>query len=174
MDCTSNTTCQAGECLPPKSDVAPAYDSRCLFSFCGDLSDLCQDRWKTDLVCHCGCGYEDPACSACSPYMCQSHTDHKAARWCDDTGKAAANCPDSLKNDGKCDCGCQFDDPDCNGGKCCSATGQSGCDNSYVEACVCDRRPNGDPSCCTEKWTDRCAQLAVNLGCMLCPTAATK
>jgi hypothetical protein len=101
--------------------------------------------------------------------MCQTLGDHQAARWCDDTGKPADNCPDELKSDGKCDCGCQFDDPDCNGGSCCSGTGDAGCDNSYVEECVCARGLNGDPSCCTGEWTDRCAELAVNLGCMLCP-----
>jgi hypothetical protein len=101
--------------------------------------------------------------------MCQALGDHKAARWCDTAGKSASNCPDSLKNDGKCDCGCQFEDPDCNGKACCSGTGTKGCNDSYIEECVCDRRPNGDPSCCTAEWTDRCAELALNLGCMLCP-----
>jgi hypothetical protein len=167
-DCTSNTTCRAGRCIPSDDDVAPTYDSQCLFSFCGATS-ICQEKWKTDLVCHCGCGYEDPACSPCSPYMCQAHDGHEAARWCDDSGKPATNCPDSLKGDGKCDCGCQFDDPDCNGGDCCSGTGEAGCGDSYVEDCVCQNGLNGDSTCCSGEWTDRCAQLAVNLGCMLCP-----
>lgn len=165
--CTSNTTCREGLCIPDE-DEALAYNNECLFSFCG-ISNICQEKWKTDLVCHCGCGYEDPACSACSPYMCRTLGDHKAARWCDTAGNAASNCPDSLKDDGKCDCGCQFEDPDCNGGACCSGTGAKGCNDSFIEECVCDRKPNGDPSCCDNEWTDRCAELAVNLGCMLCP-----
>jgi hypothetical protein len=165
--CASNTVCRSGQC-ETDDNTAPTYSNQCLFSFCG-VSSICQEKWKTDLICHCGCGYEDPACSACSPYMCQTLGDHKAARWCDDTGKPADNCPDDLKNDGKCDCGCQFDDPDCNGSACCSGTGAAGCNDSYIEECVCARSPNGDPSCCTDEWTDRCAELAVNLGCMLCP-----
>jgi hypothetical protein len=166
--CSSNTICRKGACVPYVEGTAPEYNKQCLSSFCG-LGDICQDKWKTDLTCQCGCGYEDSACSACSPYMCQNHADHSAARWCDKAGKLADNCPDSLKDDGKCDCGCQFDDPDCNGGTCCSGTGKKGCNDSYVEECVCQRTPNGDRSCCDTEWTDRCAQLAVNLGCMLCP-----
>lgn len=168
QDCASNTTCRAGKCVPDDDDDAPTYNKQCLNSFCG-ATDLCREEWKTDLVCHCGCGYEDPACSACSPYMCQALGEHKAARWCNDSGESADNCPEDLKNDGKCDCGCQFEDPDCNGGDCCSGTGEAGCNDSYIEECVCGNLLNGDQSCCTGEWTDRCAQLAVNLGCMLCP-----
>lgn len=167
--CSSNTTCRNGECVPRNGSTAPAYNKQCFQNLCG-LTDICQDKWKTDLTCQCGCGYEDPACNPCSPYMCQNIEGHEAARWCDTSGKPANNCPDSLKDDGKCDCGCQFDDPDCNGGACCSGTGKKGCDDSYVEACVCDRLTlGGDRSCCDNEWTDRCAELAVNLGCMLCP-----
>jgi hypothetical protein len=167
-DCSSNTICREGFCEPEDTDSAPTYNNQCLFSFCGNTV-ICQDKWETDRVCHCGCGYEDPACSPCSPYMCQSLGDHKAARWCDATGKPSANCPDSLKDDGKCDCGCQFEDPDCSGGACCSGTGDQGCGDSYIEECVCENRVNGDATCCTGEWTDRCAELAVNLGCMVCP-----
>jgi hypothetical protein len=166
--CASNTLCRAGECVPEDEGDAPIYNNQCLSSFCG-APDLCREEWKTDLVCHCGCGYEDPACSPCSPYMCQSLGDHKAARWCDDSGEPADNCSEDLRNDGKCDCGCQFEDPDCNGGACCSGTNEAGCDDSYIEECVCGNGQNGDASCCTDEWTERCAQLAVNLGCMLCP-----
>lgn len=166
--CSSNTSCRAGKCVPEDEDDAPTYNNQCLASFC-DAPDLCREEWKTDLVCHCGCGYEDPACSPCSPYMCQSLGEHKAARWCGSSGEPADNCSEDLRNDGKCDCGCQFEDPDCNGGACCSGTNEAGCDNSYIEECVCGNQQNGDQACCTGEWTERCAQLAVNLGCMLCP-----
>lgn len=165
--CASNTICQDGECSG-KDGAVVAYNNQCLTSFCG-ISNICQDKWKTDQVCQCGCGYEDSACSSCSSYMCQGLGDHKAARWCDSAGKPSSNCPDSLKNDGKCDCGCQFEDPDCNGGACCSGTSDKGCENSFVEDCVCNNKANGNAECCTNEWTDRCAELAVNLGCMICP-----
>ena len=172
--CSSNTTCQAGTCAPPKG-AAPAYNPRCVLNLCGGLETICQDRWMKDRVCECGCGYEDTDCSdACTPRMCASNaaTGHKATRWCGRDGKAIDNCPDSLKGDGKCDCGCQFKDPDCEGGACCSDTGKAGCDNKFVEDCVCKHETNADASCCGDKggtWTQRCADLAVNLGCMICP-----
>jgi len=168
--CTSNTTCQRGECLPP-AESAPGYDKRCFQNFCGNTS-ICQARWQNDRVCQCGCGFDDASDCAddCSARMCVTQADHKAARWCDRNGSAIDNCPDSLKGDGKCDCGCQFADPDCEGAACCSATGKAGCDNKFIEACVCNRETDdGDPSCCTDGWTQRCADLAVNFGCAICP-----
>lgn len=172
--CSTNTTCQSGECKPP-ADAATAYSPRCVLNLCNELTDLCQERWKNDRVCECGCGYDDADCKdECTPRMCASDaaTNHKATRWCGQDGKAIDNCPDSLKGDGKCDCGCQFADPDCEGGACCSATGKSGCDNKFVEDCVCNHATSKDETCCGKdggSWTDKCAKLAVNLGCMLCP-----
>jgi len=166
--CTSNTTCRNGDCVPP-ADSAPAYDSGCVLNLCGSTR-ICQEDWRNDRVCQCGCGYDDADCDdACSPRMCVNGANHKAARWCDRDGKAIGNCPDSLKGDGKCDCGCQFTDPDCEGGACCSATGEAGCDNAFVEACVCQHETNPDEECCTGSWTQRCAELAVSLGCAVCP-----
>lgn len=167
-DCTSNTTCQKGECAPPSGD-ALGYAPKCLQNYCHGLTSLCRDEWKHDRVCQCGCGDDSDCNDACSPHMCVSQSDHKAARWCDKDGKAIDNCPDSLKGDGKCDCGCQFVDPDCSGGACCSDAGKDGCTNAFVRSCVCDAPTTKDDSCCTGDWTQRCADLAVNLGCMVCP-----
>ena len=166
--CTSNTTCQKGICLPP-SGAAPAYDKGCFLNLCHELTSICRAEWRNDRVCQCGCG-DDPDCGdACSPRMCVSQNGHKASRWCDQDGKAINNCPDSLKGDGKCDCGCQFVDPDCGGGACCSDAGKDGCTNAFVKACVCHHETNKGESCCEDGWTQRCADLAVNLGCMVCP-----
>jgi hypothetical protein len=167
--CASNTTCQSGDCKPP-SGATVAYDNGCFLNLCHGLNRICRAEWQNDRVCHCGCDFKDSDCEdACSPRMCVSHANHKAARWCDKDGQAIDNCPDSLKGDGKCDCGCQFVDPDCNGGACCSDAGKNGCDNAFVRSCVCEHETNGDDSCCKDGWTQHCADLAVNLGCMLCP-----
>ncbi|MEY4581118.1 MAG: hypothetical protein RL701_5821 [Pseudomonadota bacterium] len=167
--CTGNTTCQAGVCKPA-NDATPAYDPSCVLNFCGRES-ICRASWEGDRVCHCGCDFDDPDCSACSARMCQSDRSlgHEATKWCGNGGRVAENCPDSLKTNGRCDCGCQFADPECNGGSCCDGTGKAGCGNAFVEACVCKHETNADPSCCRDAWTPRCAELAVNLGCMLCP-----
>jgi hypothetical protein len=167
--CSSNTTCQAGSCVPSSGSV-PAYDKQCFFHWC-DSASLCQTKWKNDRACDCGCPFSDPDCTDCSERMCQSDAarKHPATSWCDQNGKAIGNCPDSLKGDGKCDCGCQFVDPDCSGGSCCGPTGHGGCANSFVENCVCRHESNPEPSCCTGEWTQDCADLAVALGCMVCP-----
>jgi hypothetical protein len=167
--CSSNTTCQAGSCQPSSGSI-PAYDKQCFFQWC-DSESLCQSKWQNDRACDCGCPFSDPDCTDCSARMCQSDAarKHPATSWCDQNGKAIGNCPDSLKGDGKCDCGCQFVDPDCGGGSCCGATGHGGCGNSFVEACVCQHESNPKRSCCETEWTKDCADLAVALGCMVCP-----
>jgi hypothetical protein len=167
--CAGNMRCQSGECVTV-NDAVPTFDKRCVLNFCG-VSNICPDQWQHDFVCQCGCKFEDGDCNDCSARMCQNDQTqgHRAERWCDQSGKAVNNCPDSLKKDGKCDCGCQFVDPDCSGGACCKATGKAGCDDTFVEDCVCNHLTNGAPECCTDGWTQRCADLAVNLGCMTCP-----
>jgi hypothetical protein len=167
--CSSNTTCQDGSCLP-SSGTVPAYDTKCFLQWCGRAS-LCNTDWQNDRVCDCGCPFSDPDCTDCSARMCESDRGrkHRATSWCNQDGKPIDNCPDSLKGDGKCDCGCQFVDPDCSGGSCCGATGKGGCDNSFVENCVCRHESNPEPSCCTDEWTQHCADVAVALGCMVCP-----
>jgi hypothetical protein len=167
--CAGNTRCHAGEC-GTANDAVPAFDKRCVLNFCGNTA-VCLDEWKHDFVCYCGCNFEDADCNDCSSSMCQSDPTqgHRAERWCDQAGHAVDNCPDSLKNDGKCDCGCQFVDPDCGGGNCCEATGKAGCDDTFIESCVCNRITDAAPECCSGQWTQRCADLAVNLGCMACP-----
>jgi hypothetical protein len=167
--CTGNTTCQRGACQP-KNGAVPAYDKQCFLNWCGRAS-LCQASWEHDRVCDCGCEFSDPDCNDCSPRMCESDqaNGHPATSWCDQSGKAIGNCPESLKGDGKCDCGCQFVDPDCGGGSCCGATGKAGCGNEFVQQCVCERQGDAEPSCCTDGWTQRCADLAVAWGCMVCP-----
>jgi hypothetical protein len=167
--CTSNTRCRAGAC-ETVANATPEHDPRCVLNLCGEAS-ICRPEWEHDLVCHCGCDFLDPDCNECSARMCQTDVSlkHSAQRWCDDNGKAIDNCPDSLKGNGRCDCGCQFSDPDCSGGSCCAATGHAGCDNAFVQACLCQHETNPEPSCCTGQWTARCATLAVGLGCMVCP-----
>jgi hypothetical protein len=167
--CTGNTSCQHGACRP-KTDGIPAYDKQCFLNWCGRAS-LCQPSWEHDRVCDCGCPFSDPDCNDCSPRMCESDQaqGHPATSWCDQAGKAIGNCPDSLKSDGKCDCGCQFVDPDCGGGACCGPSGARGCANAFVEQCVCERQGDAEPSCCKDAWTQRCADLAVAWGCMVCP-----
>jgi hypothetical protein len=168
--CAGNMRCQAGECATVNNAV-PTFSPRCVLNLC-ETSNICRDEWKHDRVCFCGCNFEDSDCSDCSARMCQSDSDqgHRAERWCDQSGHAINNCPDSLKNDGKCDCGCQFVDPDCGGGSCCKATGKAGCDDTFIESCVCERQDlSAAPECCTDGWTQRCADLAVNLGCTTCP-----
>jgi hypothetical protein len=167
--CAGNMRCQSGVCAT-MNDVVPTYDQRCVQNFCG-ISNICPDEWKNDRVCQCGCSFEDSACNDCSARMCQSDPDqgHLAERWCDQSGHAVDNCPASLKHDGKCDCGCQFVDPDCGGGSCCQATGKAGCDDTFIETCVCKHETDAAPECCDDEWTQRCADLAVNLGCMACP-----
>jgi hypothetical protein len=167
--CTANTRCKAGVCQPDANAV-PDHDPRCVLNLCGEES-LCRPEWEHDRVCHCGCSFNDPDCNECSAQMCLSDAplSHSAQRWCNGNGSAIDNCPDSLKGNGRCDCGCQFVDPDCSGGACCSATGRAGCDNAFVENCVCQHPTDADASCCTGAWTARCATLAVGLGCMICP-----
>jgi hypothetical protein len=168
--CKAKNTCQQGACLDA-GGTPLGYNPRCYFNWC-DAESLCQPIFDHDAVCDCGCG-TDPDCNDCSARMCESKPSarHSAAKWCDAGGKAISICPDSLKNDGKCDCGCQFADPDCSGGACCKATGAPGCNNAFVEDCVCQRQKGSDaaPSCCTQEWTAQCAQLAVQLGCAICP-----
>lgn len=169
--CKTKNTCQQGACLDAQSTPL-GYNPQCYFNWC-DAESLCQARWENDGNCDCGCSFVDPACNDCSPRMCEAKPTlrHTAAKWCDAMGKAISICPDSLKNDGKCDCGCQFQDPDCSGGRCCGPTGEAGCNNAFVQDCVCQRQLGSDaaPSCCTQAWTQQCADLAVQLGCMTCP-----
>ena len=168
--CSKNTVCLAGICKPLGGAV-PDYDKRCFLQWCG-FASLCEDRWSHDRLCDCGCPFSDPDCNDCSMRMCESDStrNHRATVWCDQTGKAIGNCPDSLKGNGRCDCGCQFTDPDCSGGACCGPTGKGGCGNDFIQECVCGKdQSNSDKSCCNDKWTQRCADLAVALGCMLCP-----
>ena len=166
--CSGNTTCQSGTCLPTGGGVAE-FNPGCFLNWCDDVS-LCSDSWQHDRVCDCGCPFTDPDCGACSARVCQNAPDlnHRATSWCNQNGEAVDNCPDSLKNDGKCDCGCQFQDPDCAGGSCCGPTGTSGCNNRFIELCVCEHETNAQPDCCNKEWTQACADLARNLGCMLC------
>jgi hypothetical protein len=167
--CSANTICQSGYC-GPSTGLVPAYDKRCFLLWCGRAS-LCQEDWKHDRVCDCGCPFSDPDCNACSSRMCESDPGrkHRATSWCDQAGQAIANCPDSLKGDGKCDCGCQFVDPDCGGGACCGPTGKAGCGVSFVENCLCQHESNPEPDCCSKEWTQQCTDTAVALGCMVCP-----
>jgi hypothetical protein len=170
-DCKTANTCQGGSCLNAQG-MPLGYKPQCYFNWC-DSESLCEERFQRDGACDCGCDFEDPECNDCSARMCEEQRSlrHRAAKWCDAQGRSIALCPESLKNDGKCDCGCQFEDPDCGGGSCCGPTGSPGCDNDFVEACVCERQEasDADPSCCTQGWTQRCADLAVQLGCMTCP-----
>lgn len=170
--CSSNTVCRGGECVPTAIGAAPAYDPRCVLNFC-DKESVCQDKWQNDRVCYCGCSAEDHDCSDCSASMCQNSPDldHKAKRWCDQAGKAIANCPDSLKDNGVCDCGCQYVDPDCSGKDCCSAHDSPKCGNAFVEDCLCNNVTHPEPDCCDAKgkWSQRCVDLAVAYGCMVCP-----
>jgi hypothetical protein len=167
--CSSNTTCQTGFCQPTGDEVT-AFTQGCFLNWCGRAS-LCQTSWQHDRVCDCGCSFDDPDCTSCSARMCENDPDrgHRATSWCNQDGNAIGNCPDSLKNDGKCDCGCQFADPDCGGGSCCGPTGKAGCDNSFVQRCLCEHESNEQPDCCSKGWTQQCADLAVSLGCMTCP-----
>jgi hypothetical protein len=167
--CSANTTCQGGYCGPTTGAV-PNYDKRCFLQWCGRAS-LCQMSWQHDRVCDCGCSFVDPDCNDCSLRMCESDPGrmHRATSWCDQAGKAIGNCPDNLKGDGKCDCGCQFVDPDCGGGACCGSTGKAGCGVDFVQTCLCDHESNAEPDCCTKEWTQDCADAAVALGCMVCP-----
>lgn len=167
--CTSNTVCRSGECLA-KDDAVQAYNPRCVLNWC-EFESGCRAEYENDRVCDCGCEFSDPDCSDCSPRLCQNEPslNHTAVRWCDQAGKSVTNCPDTLKGDGACDCGCQFRDPDCEGKDCCSARDQGGCNNTFVEDCVCNHATTRDMECCTGKWTQRCVDLAINLGCMICP-----
>jgi len=169
--CKDGNTCQDGTCLD-RNQQSLGYKPECYFHWC-DSEALCRDRLQRDGSCDCGCDFEDPDCDACSARMCEANASkqHRAAQWCDSQGNAITLCPDSLKNDGKCDCGCQFVDPDCFGGGCCEASDEPGCDNAFVEACVCEREGGSEtePSCCQTAWTERCVQRAVQLGCMACP-----
>jgi hypothetical protein len=168
--CKTDNTCQAGTCLD-EDGQALGYKPGCYFNWC-DGESACQDRWRRDGACDCGCDFVDADCDACSARMCEPNAvlQHRAAKWCDGKGDAIAFCPESLKNDGKCDCGCQFADPDCGGGACCSPTDKAGCGDAFIEDCVCDRGGATDaaPECCNQAWDERCATLAVQLGCMLC------
>jgi hypothetical protein len=169
--CKSGNTCRKGSCLNADG-VSLGYKPECYFNWCGEES-LCQARWQHDGTCDCGCGFADTECNPCSARMCEAKSmlKHRAAKWCDADGRAIGICPDSLKNDGKCDCGCQFADPDCEGGSCCGPTDGPGCDNTFIEDCVCVREGRSDavPSCCKQEWTQHCADVAVQLGCMICP-----
>ena len=169
--CKTANTCKKGSCVNAEG-LSRGYNPQCYFNWCGAES-LCQARWEDDGTCDCGCGFSDTQCNPCSARMCEQKTmlDHRAAKWCDADGKAISLCPESLKNDGKCDCGCQFADPDCEGDKCCSATGEPGCGNKFIQDCVCERQGglDAEPSCCKQEWTAACAQLAVQLGCAICP-----
>lgn len=49
-------------------------------------------------------------------------------------------------------------------GSCCSAQDGPGCPDEQVEACVCMQ----SPACCTNLWTEGCAELVDELGCGLC------
>jgi hypothetical protein len=169
--CKTDNKCRQGVCLDAQGSQL-GYRAQCYFNWC-DSESVCQPRWQHDGNCDCGCDFVDPDCNDCSARMCEAKPTfrHKAAKWCDAMGKAINLCPESLKGDGKCDCGCQFEDPDCAGGSCCGPTGVAGCGDAFVEDCVCERQmgSDADPSCCGQQWTQRCANLAVQLGCMVCP-----
>ncbi len=166
-DCYTNHTCKNGYCDPAQagSERFPT----CEYNQCGTT---CPISYYGDGYCDCGCNFidlntnkpiPDADCSDCSMFMCERS-------WCDSKGAAVDNCDDSLKGDGKCDCGCQFVDPDCNGGKCCAATGTPGCGNKTIQGCLQDRDQNGGfDDCVNKEWTADCADQARQHGCMVCP-----
>ncbi|MCB9849712.1 MAG: hypothetical protein H6817_03315 [Phycisphaerales bacterium] len=49
-------------------------------------------------------------------------------------------------------------------GNCCAATGQTGCSNPAITACVCA----GDPFCCNVAWDSICSQQVEGFGCASC------
>jgi hypothetical protein len=161
-DCRSNDTCQGGACTAVDINSSSFFPT-CQYNWCGD-ADLCEPEYSGDGSCDCGCGFADPDCTDCSMWMCERN-------WCDAGGGAVDDCNTSLMDDGKCDCGCQFTDPDCYGGDCCSVQVGAGCNDAYIENCVCTHA-NGDAYCCGMgggKWDNLCVQLAQQLGCAACP-----
>jgi hypothetical protein len=167
VGCETNDICEDGVCVFTEDSELV---STCQYFWC-QPDDVCKDAYNGDGYCDCGCGFEDIDCNDCSAWMCLSTTKpkHEGRAWCDEDGKAVDNCPESYMNDGKCDCGCQFVDPDCEGGTCCDATGEAGCGNSFVEACVCNYIQFPRPECCDTEWTAECAQIAADYGCAVCP-----
>ncbi len=49
-------------------------------------------------------------------------------------------------------------------GSCCLAQSGPGCDDQFVESCVCADAPG----CCSDTWTESCAALVEDLGCGMC------
>ena len=49
-------------------------------------------------------------------------------------------------------------------GDCCQSGSGPGCDNSYVEQCVC----TGDPYCCEMQWNNKCVSEVEKFGCGSC------
>jgi hypothetical protein len=51
-------------------------------------------------------------------------------------------------------------------GNCCAARGTAGCQDTAVQACVCD--PDVDPYCCGTAWDENCVEEAISICSAVC------
>ena len=164
--CTENGTpgCSDFECC----DLICFFDPSCCdFEWGRDCADLASDLCSPS-ACGGGGGDTGACCSVAGPaYTCfnnVSQTDclstgnsyrgdnvscaavtcgcaDAECDWCWFGTSAQNNCPSAWQNDGSCDCGCQYCDPDCAScgstadGACCSPEGPAfACSNNVTEA----------------------------------------
>jgi len=99
----------------------------------------CAEQWSPSCM--------DEAVSACvceaDPFCCQHRWDDRCVAQVDNLG-----------------CGTCGGQP----ASCCQASVVAGCDDPFIQACVCDL----DGPCCLEQWSEICVQHVEELGCGTC------
>ncbi len=98
-----------------------------------------------------------PDCGAC-PVVCGDgvcDVEETCANCKDDCGECPVVCGDGACDAGETCASCKEDCAPCTGA-CCTINNTPGCSDPIVTECVCAI----DPTCCTEKWGVRCADLA--------------
>jgi hypothetical protein len=108
----------------------------------------CIDRAVAECVC------------AQDPFCCETQWDQQCVDSVDALGCGA--CGGGAPNPG----GTEGGDEGGAGGACCAPTGQPGCGDPIVEACICG--DVGDVYCCIGEWDEQCAMEVVEYGCAAC------
>ncbi len=196
VDCDDGDPCTDDAC-DPATGCTHTPVAGCQASNCCDLNGMntagCDDPACEEVVCSlhalCCSAAWDSLCAATAAELCAvcgappACTSDAA---CDDgvgcttdvcdveAGGVCVHTPDdTLCDDGDpctvdaCDAtaGCSFDllDPSCGTGDCCAAHPNGGCGDVKCRGAVCA----WDPACCTEGWTQACADQATVL-CAAC------
>ena len=153
--------CPCGDCCADQGDIPGCGVKACQSCVCEIDPDCCNLGWdgQCDSIARDECAIDCPCGDCCTPQAPGSEIVGCGEKICQECVCAFDDeccelewdgfCADQAR--GECDRRCECEAQTSN---CCEAReGESGCELSACEACVC----NEDSFCCNEGWDNRCA-----------------